>query len=73
MNLSMIAYIVACVLEIEAALMLLPALVGFGYGERSAWSFLICAGAAALVGLIFILRKPRTRPFTPGRGWWPRP
>ncbi len=63
MNLSMIAYIVACVLEIEAALMLLPALVGFGYGERSAWSFLICAGAAALVGLIFILRKPKNSAF----------
>ena len=36
MNLSMIAYIVGAVMEIEAGLMLLPALVGLGYGEQSA-------------------------------------
>jgi trk system potassium uptake protein len=59
MNLSMIAYIVGAVMEIEAGLMLLPALVGLIYGEKSALSFVICAAAAAVVGAIPILRKPK--------------
>ena len=63
MNLTMIAYIVGCVMEIEAALMLLPALVGLCYGEVSAWSFVACAAAAALVGLAAIRRKPKNTAF----------
>ena len=59
MNLSMIAYIVGAVMEIEAGLMLLPALVGLIYGEKSALSFVICAAAAAIIGAIPILRKPK--------------
>lgn len=63
MNLTMIAYIVGCVLEIEAVLMLLPALVGLGYGEASAVAFVACAVGAALVGLIVIRRKPKNTNF----------
>ncbi len=59
MNLSMIAYIVGAIMEIEAGLMLLPALVGLIYGEKSALSFVICAAAAAVIGAIPILRKPK--------------
>ena len=59
MNLAMIAYIVGMVMEIEAGLMLLPALVGLIYGEKSALSFVICAVAAAVIGAIPILRKPK--------------
>lgn len=59
MNLPMIGYIVGCVIEIEAALMLLPALVGLVYGEPGGLVFLLCAVAAALVGLIMIHKKPR--------------
>ena len=55
----MIAYIVGAVMEIEAGLMLLPALVGLIYGEKSALSFVICAFAAAIIGAIPILRKPK--------------
>lgn len=55
----MIAYIVGAVMEIEAGLMLLPALVGLIYGEKSALSFVICAAAAAIIGAIPILRKPK--------------
>lgn len=61
MNLSMIAYIVGCVLEIEAALMLLPALVGLCYRESSAWAFVICAVAAAIVGAIPLIKKPKNK------------
>ncbi len=63
MNLSMIGYIVGCVVEIEAVLMLLPALVGLIYGEQSGMCFLVCAGIAALVGLISIRRKPKNTTF----------
>lgn len=63
MNLPMIAYIVGCVMEIEAGLLLLPALVGLYYGEINGWSFVLCAVAAALVGLIFIVRKPKNTAF----------
>ena len=59
MNLSMIAYIVGAIMEIEAGLMLLPALVGLIYGEKSALAFVICAAAAAVLGAIPILRKPK--------------
>ena len=63
MNLPMIAYIVACVMEIEAALMLLPAAIGLIHGEKSGWSFLIVAVCAALIGLISIARKPKNTSF----------
>ena len=59
MNLAMIAYIVGMVMEVEAGLMLLPALVGLIYGEKSALSFVVCAVAAAVIGAIPILRKPK--------------
>lgn len=61
MNRRMIAYIVGLVLEIEAALMLLPALVGLCYGEKTGWAFLICALGAALVGAIPLIKKPKRK------------
>jgi len=63
MNLAMIVYIVACVLEIEAALMLLPAGIALIYGERNGLAFLIVALCAALLGLIVILRRPKNTTF----------
>lgn len=59
MNLGMIGYIVACVLEIEAALMLLPAFIGLCYMERSAWSFAICALLTVAVCAPRIIKKPK--------------
>lgn len=59
MNLSMIAYIVGAVMEIEAGLMLLPALVGLIYGEKSALSFVICSSCGGYHRAIPILRKPK--------------
>jgi trk system potassium uptake protein TrkH len=59
MNLTMIAYIVGCVMEIEAALMLLPALVGLCYRETSAVAFALCAAVTALIGALVIRRKPK--------------
>lgn len=59
MNYRMIAFVVACVLEIEAALMLLPALVGFCYGESSGWAFVICALCVAAVSAVPLIKKPK--------------
>ena len=61
MNLRMVAYVIGCVLEIEAAFMLLPALVGLGYGEKSGWSFVLCAVMAAAIGAVLLLRKTKNR------------
>ena len=69
MNLRMVAYIVGCVLEIEAALLMLPALVGFGYGENSALSFVICAVICALLGLLPVLKKPKNSAFFAREGF----
>ena len=63
MNLSMIAYIVGCVIEIEAALMLLPALVGLCYQEKTGWAFVLVAAVAALVGLLMVRKKPKNTSF----------
>ncbi len=63
MNLGMIAYIVGCVMEVEAALLLLPVMVGLYYGETTAMSFLAVAAGEALLGLVFVLRKPKNTTF----------
>ena len=61
MNLRMVAYVVGCVLEIEAVLMLLPALVGLCYGEQSAWCFVICALICGGVGCVPMLKQTKNR------------
>ena len=43
----------------EGALMLLPALAGRFYGERT-WPFIVCAFGAALIGFLCYLVKPKT-------------
>ena len=57
MNLSMIAYLVGCVMEIEAGLMMLPVLVGLYYGERTALSFVIVAAVEAVLGIVLGLHR----------------
>jgi trk system potassium uptake protein TrkH len=59
MNLGMIAYIVGSVLEIEAVLLLLPALVGLIYMEKTGWAFVVCAIGSALLGAVPLLKKPK--------------
>ena len=50
MNLSVIFYIVAYALKAEGLLMLVPAFVGLGYGEKEAEAFFICAAALFIIG-----------------------
>ena len=59
MNRRMIAFIVSCVMAIEAVLMLLPALIGIAYGEKSVWTFFVTAAVTALIAAPFLIKKPR--------------
>ena len=69
MNLSMIIYLLGCLMEIEAGLMLFPALIGLVYSESSALYFLIVAALEAIPGLILILRKPKSTTFFAREGF----
>lgn len=55
MNRKMVFYIIGLIIEAEAALLLLPFFVSLLYRESAAWSYLITAGIAAVVGLLLIL------------------
>lgn len=62
MNRRMIINAVGLVLRVEAALLLLPAIVGVIYGERQTWlAFLISAAISLVLGLLpKLFFKPRT-------------
>lgn len=51
MNKRMIFHILGMLLILEAALLLLPALVALIYGEQAGWYYLFTAAGAVLVGL----------------------
>ncbi len=62
MNRRMVFYTVGHIATVEAALLLLPALVSLIYLEKSGLSFLITAALSLTVGLAFILLfKPKSR------------
>ena len=62
MNRRMVFYTVGYIATVEAALLLLPALVSLIYLEKSGISFLITAALSLAVGLAFIfLFKPKSR------------
>ena len=59
MNGSIIRKILGYVLLLEGALLLLPCLVALYYGEKQGITYLICAGATLLLGLIVGLKKAK--------------
>ena len=62
MNRKMVFYTVGNIALVEAALLLLPALVALIYLEKSGFSFLITATLSLAVGMFFILFfKPQSR------------
>ena len=69
MNRSMILYIIGSLLEIEAALLLLPALIGFGYHEKSALIFLCVATVTGAAGLLIVSKKPKDSSFFAREGF----
>ena len=61
MNTKMIRYILAKMLGVEAALLLLPALVGAVYGEKEALCFLPVSAVLLVIYFIAGKRKPQNR------------
>lgn len=63
MNYRIISYILGWVLVIEAVLLMMPFAVGLYYKETAAISYLYGALLAALVGYLFIIKKPKDTVF----------
>ena len=62
MNFTMVTYIIGWILQIEAAFMLLPAIVGFFYNEADkSFIYIVTALASFLVGMLIKLKKPKTK------------
>lgn len=59
MNFSIVRYIIGCILEFEAAFLLLPGLVGVVYREpAAAVSYAVTAAGCLLIGALLRRRKP---------------
>ena len=69
MNKSIVLYIMGWILNIEAALMVLPAVCAAIYGEKSGFAFLITIGICLLFGLPLSLRKPKNKVFFAKEGF----
>ena len=61
MNRRIIVHILGQMMKAEAALLLLPALVGVIYKEQDLYAFLITAAGAAALGFLCDLIRPKTR------------
>ena len=60
MNISFIRYIIGYVITIESVTMLLPALVALIYNESAGSAYLMCAIAFLIVGILLIIKKPKS-------------
>lgn len=69
MNYSMILYILGWVLEFEAGFMLLPCLTSMVYGEKTGIAYLIVAVVSAVVGFLFVRKKPKDSVFYAKEGF----
>ena len=58
MNYKMIRFVISWVLKVEGMLMLLPALVGAMYQEKTGFAYLIWGLLCVAAGLILCFRKP---------------
>lgn len=69
MNNSMIRYILSRVLELEGIFLLLPAVVGFFYGEREGFAYLAVAAGCLLIGFVGKLFRPKSKVFYAREGY----
>ena len=69
MNYSIIIYILGWVMTFEAGFMLFPCLIALIYNEKAGFVFLGCAVAAAIVGRILTLKKPKNNLFYAKEGF----
>ena len=63
MNYSIIVYIVGMILNLEAALMLLPSITALIYGEKAGFSFLAVILFCLVFGIPIALHKPKKKAF----------
>lgn len=63
MNHSMVRYIIGKVLVMEGVLMLLPAMVGIVYREKSVAAFFITAAVCIVAGLLTCIKKSNNHEF----------
>ena len=63
MNYSIILYIIGWILNVQAALMILPCVTALIYGEKSGWAFVITMVISLIVGLPLVIKKPKNRVF----------
>ncbi len=61
MNYRIITYVLGCVLNIEAAAMVLPFLCSLIYDEQIKWVFPVCIAICLIVGLPLIVSKPKDK------------
>lgn len=69
MNNAIIFYIIGWILNIEAALMVLPGICSLIYGEKSGFAFLITIAICLLFGIPLSLRKPKSKVFFAKEGF----
>jgi len=61
MNYRIISYVLGCVLNIEAAAMVLPFFCSLIYDEQIKWVFPVCIALCLIAGLPLILAKPKDK------------
>lgn len=69
MNKSIILHIIGWILTVEAALMILPAIVAAIYREKGLYAFLITIGICLLIGIPLALHKPKNKIFFSKEGF----
>ena len=60
MNYRMIKYITGWLLIFEALFMAVPLITALIYREATVWTFLAVMGGSVLLGVLMVLRKPRS-------------
>ncbi|MBQ6893225.1 MAG: TrkH family potassium uptake protein [Clostridia bacterium] len=63
MNFRIISYILGWVLVVESTFLMMPFLVDLYYRENVAFSFLLAAILSCVIGLLFIIKKPKNTVF----------
>lgn len=63
MNFSIIVYIVGMILNLEAALMLLPCITALVYGEKAGLSFVFVILFCLVIGIPIAMHKPKKKAF----------
>ena len=69
MNVAIVFYILARVLQVEGAFLMLPFLVGMCYREKEAFAFLLVGVVLFLIGTFAARKKPKNTSFYAKEGF----